>query len=167
MKIKVRVGNELSGWEKHTTSKHLEMKKNPPQSVVIQISDFYQDSPDNRIEVEISFELFDTLAREFTLIRNRQKKKDSRHRTDKPLHKVFYNGDIPCGHLEDDFDRYDFDKQFAAALENLTVVQRRRFIQHFVFGISERGIARREGVRLQAVQQSVDAAKIKLKKLFE
>lgn len=49
----------------------------------------------------------------------------------------------------------------------LTVVQARRFILHFYQGLSYRQIANYEGVHFTSVQESIEASKGKLKKIFE
>lgn len=50
---------------------------------------------------------------------------------------------------------------------DLTEVQRRRFILHFMQGLSYRQIAEKEGVHFTSVQESIEAATRKLKKYFE
>ncbi|MEA4893282.1 MAG: sigma factor-like helix-turn-helix DNA-binding protein [Peptococcaceae bacterium] len=48
----------------------------------------------------------------------------------------------------------------------LTEIQRRRFLLHFVEGLSYRQIAGREGVHFTSVHESIEAATAKLKKAF-
>lgn len=50
---------------------------------------------------------------------------------------------------------------------DLTEVQRRRFILHFFQGLSYREIGKLEGVHFTSVDESIDAAKRKLKKNFK
>lgn len=50
---------------------------------------------------------------------------------------------------------------------DLTTIQRRRFLLHFMQGLSLRQIAAQEGVHFTSVQESMDAATRKLKKFFE
>ena len=49
----------------------------------------------------------------------------------------------------------------------LTEIQRRRFILHFVEGLSYRQIARREGVHFTSVHESIEAAAAKLQKFIK
>ncbi len=49
----------------------------------------------------------------------------------------------------------------------LTEIQRRRFILHFVEGLSYRQIASREGVHFTSVHESIEAATAKLQKFFK
>ncbi|WP_312432333.1 sigma factor-like helix-turn-helix DNA-binding protein [Lacrimispora sp.] len=51
--------------------------------------------------------------------------------------------------------------------EDLTEVQRRRFLMHFIQGLSYRQIASREGVHFTSVHESLEAATAKLQKFFE
>lgn len=49
----------------------------------------------------------------------------------------------------------------------LTEIQRRRFLLHFVEGLSYRQIAGREGVHFTTVHESIEAATAKLQKFFK
>lgn len=49
----------------------------------------------------------------------------------------------------------------------LTEIQRRRFLLHFVEGLSYRQIAGREGVHFTSVHESIEAATAKLQKFFK
>jgi len=50
---------------------------------------------------------------------------------------------------------------------DLTQVQRRRFLLHFLQGLSYRQIASCEGVHFTSVRESIEAATAKLQKFFE
>ena len=49
----------------------------------------------------------------------------------------------------------------------LTEIQQRRFLLHFVEGLSYRQIARREGVHFTSVHESIEAAAAKLQKFIK
>lgn len=66
----------------------------------------------------------------------------------------------------------DEQNALAAAMQlldsgELTEIQRRRFVLHFLHGLSYRQIAKQENVHFTSVQESIEAASTKLKKYFE
>lgn len=63
-------------------------------------------------------------------------------------------------------DTDERDAKIKTALSHLTDTQQRRLIQHFLGGLSEREIARREGRDYKSVHESIVAAKKKFKKYY-
>lgn len=64
-------------------------------------------------------------------------------------------------------ERTERDSKLSEGLMMLSETQRKRIIQHFCYGMSERDIAMREGKEKSTIHESILSAMKKLKKFYE
>ncbi|MFI3238277.1 MAG: RNA polymerase subunit sigma-24 [Lachnospiraceae bacterium] len=89
------------------------------------------------------------------------------------MHPLEYGTELGTYSFEDSVHEEADKKQALLAAKqllekgNLTEVQKRRFIQHYIEGVPMRAIARREGVHLKSIQESMQAANRKLENIFK
>ena len=80
MLIKTIKNRTESDWFQLTKRLHRELIEEAPDSVLVHIEDIYPTAPERGTLIELNFDLFTTLVREFTLEELRQQKSDERHR---------------------------------------------------------------------------------------
>ena len=160
MLIKIINGNQDSEWIKHTRQSHMELLKHPPEMVEICMRDFYPNSPDGNKTIMIKFELFDVMARRFSLDDSAQCRQDKRNLDSEPL-----NDDIPDEtDIEQLFLAKEAKHQLRSVLMQLTPIQRSRIFAYYVKRLTFRQIADSEGVAEISIRESINAAIKKIKK---
>jgi len=156
---------ESEDWIALTKKLHSLLLAEKPDEVVVHIEDLYPDSPEEGTLIRLTFDCFTTIAREFVLEENRQRKAASRHIDRRSLEEV-----LECENIVDDRtpDYYyllnERRRVICNALRSLTATQRRRYLMHFEDGLSLQEIANIEGVAKSTIDDSIQAAQRKIKK---
>ncbi len=168
MLIKTIKNRTESDWFQLTKRLHRELIEEAPDSVLVHIEDIYPTAPERGTLIELNFDLFTTLVREFTLEELRQQKSDERHRDSTGVEGI----DRTCCNLltksPEDIQLEAEQRDFLyEQLNKLTDLQRKRFLQYALQGKSSYQIARDEGVESSTVKESIQSAKKKLKKFLK
>lgn len=165
MRIKIIKNGIESEWFSLTKRQHKELLESKPDAALIYIEDIYPNSPNAGTIVRLEFDVFSALTREFVLELNRLKKSDERHLDQRGIDEISPNDNQALRiNMDEIFRGRERRREFSTALEQLTPVQRRRFLLKYQYGFSYRKIADLEGTSYSAVKYSIDAAKNFLKK---
>lgn len=168
MLVKLIRDNKESEWISLTKKQHREMLSAPPEAVVVNVDDLYPHSPDKGTLIKLEFSLFTVLARDFVLQENRQEKQAERHHekcsiddASLQINRVLFVS------VEDEYVQKETREMLEQAYKTLTKVQERRFRLFYEDKLSLREIAGLEGVHNTAVEDSISAARKKLKIFYK
>lgn len=167
-KIRIRQNGILSDWFLFTSKNESELKQNPPDSVIIQIKDFYANSPDTHEILEIPYDVFLALAVEFFKQKERQRFQNLRHRDDRTIESLERRGKMALadGNVEDEFERMELRHQMLDCLERLSPKHRKRVWMYYFMGMTQKEIAALEKVDQSAIARSLKTLRKKMKKLL-
>lgn len=146
----------------YSWKKHWVLLSNPPEQVEIGIRDFYPGSPNISEKAVVSFQLFELMARKFSLEEAAQLQKDYRHLEFDPISDNQPSGEdlesICCDRDEKHYLTYTFS--------TLSRTQWRRLYNYYYKHLTYRQIAKNEGVSERSVRESLQAARQKLKNIL-
>lgn len=168
MLIKIIKNNIESEWFELTKAQHRALLEDQPEAAIVKIEELYPGSPDEGKLVQLDFNLFSVLVREFVLEENRQSKQIERYHDERPLEDIKskdYRTKLET--MEEKHFRNELRTQLNVAIQVLTPVQHRRLTLHINDGLSLQEIADKEGVLKNAVVCSIRLAKNKIKKFLE
>lgn len=137
-------------------------------AVEVTLEDYLRDNPDKTeqdfAELKVlSDEIYYEQDREDTRYGKRKRSIDGLEETERF---ATVSLDVELMHKSDEINAMKAAKQLLDSGE-LTEVQQRRFIHHFINGLSYRQIAHQEGVFFTSVAESVNAAVRKLQKFYK
>lgn len=126
----------------------------------------YVTADGKRIRIEVSVSVKDLLEQSDRQIRS-QRRQDRRHLSTVGFIDGLTDAAMKVPQQTDTADlvvKMESARQLYAAVNELSVKQRRRLLLHFTDGMTHREIADMEGVNRASVSRSIDAALKKLRK---
>lgn len=167
MKIKIVQNGMESEWFDLTKKLHRALIEQKPDAAIVHIADLYPGSPDGRQIVQLEFELFTVLTREFTLEQLRQDKQDERHvDADGMESQAVVNYCLSQPDLDERYIKAERAETLAKAISELTPTQRHR-LYLLAEGKSIREISKIEHCRYNAALESIHSAKRKIQKILK